>query len=252
MTGPLNGSDEAITLIVVDEAGAVPAEALRGEPSVPLHCRRAGSFEQGLDQICMLPASALLLAPDAARRRDPAAALHTIAMLRADVLVTVLLPAEAGEDAAWLKAGADWVFSPPFEAARIAPQLRALLRLKAGRPLAGMAEDQAAAPLPFSPIKLGNGFTFDPVTEQLWRDGKGRVRIGRAELVILTLLARNAGQVVGRELLSAEALGRTWAHGERGVDRTVMALRQRLGMASKNGVIRSHRGEGYSLRLPRG
>lgn len=247
MTGRMNGNDHAVTLIVVDEVGAVPSSALWLDQNVPLHCRRAATFEQGLDQICMFPASVLLLAPDAERRRDPAATLQAIALLRADVLVTLLLPAEAGEDSAWLKAGADWVFSPPFDVLRIAPQLRALLRLKEGRPLQGMAEDQASAPLPFIPIKLGNGFTFDPVTEQLWRDGQGRIRVARAELAILTLLARNPGQVVSRDQLSSEALGRQWEPGERSVDRTVMALRRRLGMVSRAGAIRSHRGKGYSL-----
>jgi len=69
-----------------------------------------------------------------------------------------------------------------------------------------------------------------------------------AELRVLELLMRSAGQVISREALTEQALGRKLAAYDRSIDTHISNLRRKLGLSSPGDPeIRNIRGSGYLL-----
>jgi len=69
-----------------------------------------------------------------------------------------------------------------------------------------------------------------------------------AEFRVLELLMRSAGQVISREAMTEQALGRKLVAYDRSIDTHISNLRRKLDLeAGKNPEIKNVRGSGYTL-----
>jgi two-component system, OmpR family, response regulator CpxR len=85
----------------------------------------------------------------------------------------------------------------------------------------------------------------DPSARQAWTAGRP-LALTMAEFVLLETFLRYAGQVLSRERLAEQVLGRRLAPFDRSIDVHVSNLRKKLGdAAGAREHIRAVRGEGY-------
>jgi len=71
------------------------------------------------------------------------------------------------------------------------------------------------------------------------------------EYSILEILVRKAGNIVSKETLSEQALGRPMTRYDRSIDMHVSSLRKKLGsLDDKQSPIQTIRGQGYLYVLP--
>jgi DNA-binding response OmpR family regulator len=160
--------------------------------------------------------------------------LDLLKQLRAASNVPVLILTARGEDVdriLGLELGADDYLPKPFNSRELMARVRAILRRV--RP----SQDSAR-------IDVGD-VTLDPLARQAWRNGQP-LGLTMAEFVLLEAFLRRAGQVLSREQIAEQVLGRRLASLDRSIDVHVSNLRKKLGDAA--GVrehIRAVRGEGY-------
>ena len=153
---------------------------------------------------------------------------------RRDCRVCVLLPEGAGADlAAALEMGADIAMARSVGMDLLVAQLRAL----------GRAWPAADDRLWFGALEV------DPGARRAVRDGRP-VDLTDAEFDLLLLLARHAGRVVTRDLISRELRDLPHDGRDRSIDLRVARIRRKLGDdVHSPRFIKSVRGEGY-LFLP--
>ena len=78
--------------------------------------------------------------------------------------------------------------------------------------------------------------------------GRELVALTGAELRVLELLMRSVGQVISREQLTEQALGRKLVAYDRSIDTHISNLRRKLNFeAGQNPEIKNVRGAGYML-----
>jgi DNA-binding response OmpR family regulator len=137
-----------------------------------------------------------------------------------------------------LGVGADDYLTKPFRMREVVARVSALLRRVERAAELAASTDRA-------PLVVG-GLTVDPGRRRTTRDGS-EVHLTPTEFDLLVCLAREPGQVLGRERLLADVWG--WAESGLGgaatrtVDSHVKALRQKLGAS----WIRTVHGVGYAL-----
>ena len=108
--------------------------------------------------------------------------------------------------------------------------------------LARMAAVLRRAGVPRRPTEGSGGWHVDEAQRDVLRpDGTG-IGLTAAEFRVLGVLMNRPGQVVERETICEEALGRTWHAEDRSVDVLVAKLRRKL---DGQDCIRSLRGRGY-------
>jgi len=74
------------------------------------------------------------------------------------------------------------------------------------------------------------------------------VTLTGAEFRVLELLMRSAGQVISREAMTEQALGRKLVPYDRSIDTHISNLRRKLNLeAGKSPEIKNVRGSGYTL-----
>lgn len=132
-----------------------------------------------------------------------------------------------------LEMGADDYLPKPFSIRELAARIRAVLRRgrDTGRP--------ARRPIEASGVRL------DPGAMRVWRDGS-EVPTTAAEFSLLEMLLQRPGEVVGREEIANQVLGRPHIPYDRNVDMHVCNLRRKLGKAPDGSdLIRTVRGSGY-------
>jgi DNA-binding response OmpR family regulator len=160
--------------------------------------------------------------------------LDVLRQLRTDSNIPVLILTARGEDVdriVGLELGADDYLAKPFNSRELMARVRAILR---------RARPQDAG----TRIDVGD-VTLDPVTRQAWRDGHP-LSLTMAEFVLLEAFLRHAGQVLSRERIAEQVLGRRLASFDRSIDVHVSNLRKKLGDATGTREhIRAVRGEGY-------
>jgi DNA-binding response OmpR family regulator len=160
--------------------------------------------------------------------------LDLLKQLRAASNVPVLILTARGEDVdriLGLELGADDYLPKPFNSRELMARVRAILRR--ARP----SQDSAR-------IDVGD-VTLDPLARQAWRNGQP-LGLTMAEFVLLEAFLRRAGQVVSREQIAEQVLGRRLASFDRSIDVHVSNLRKKLGDATgAREHIRAVRGEGY-------
>jgi DNA-binding response OmpR family regulator len=136
-----------------------------------------------------------------------------------------------------LELGADDYLSKPFNPRELVARIRAILRRASNRPTRSGAPDE----LTVGPIVLNTG------THQAHVAGK-LVALTGAELRVLELLMRSAGQVISRESMTEQALGRKLVAYDRSIDTHISNLRRKLELeAGRNPEIKNVRGAGYTL-----
>jgi len=136
-----------------------------------------------------------------------------------------------------LELGADDYLSKPFNPRELVARIRAILRRANSRPGAGRVPDE----LIVGPLTLNSGSRQVCVAAR-------QVALTGAEFRVLELLMRAAGQVISRESMTEQALGRKLAAYDRSIDTHISNLRRKLDLpAGKNPEIKNVRGSGYTL-----
>jgi DNA-binding response OmpR family regulator len=136
-----------------------------------------------------------------------------------------------------LELGADDYLSKPFNPRELVARLRAILRRANNRLTRSGAPDELAV----GPIVLNTGTHQVHVASKL-------VALTGAELRVLELLMRSAGQVISRESMTEQALGRKLVAYDRSIDTHISNLRRKLELeAGRNPEIKNVRGAGYTL-----
>ena len=97
-------------------------------------------------------------------------------------------------------------------------------------------------------IELGKLKIDERRRRATWADAA--LELTAAELRIITLLGKAAGQPIERTELTEHALGRKLTLYDRSIDTHISNLRRKLAQAGASGIeIRSVRGTGYELLL---
>jgi two-component system, OmpR family, response regulator len=142
---------------------------------------------------------------------------------------------EVGDRIAGLDAGGDDYMRKPFALAELHARIRALTRRQGLSP----------------PSLLERGSTrIDFTTRHLERDGREVPLTGR-EWEVLELLASRKGRIVRREELLEIAWHDVGQAASESLDVIVSRLRRKLSRQGEAGWIRTVRGQGYSLEIPR-
>ena len=142
-----------------------------------------------------------------------------------------------------LEMGADDYLPKPFSSRELAARLRAVLRRST------VGTDEAATPSDERDIVSAGSFQLDVAAHRATHDGQP-LELTALEFRLLELLLRHAGNVVTREQIAHEVLGRSLLPYDRGVDTHISNLRRKL--ADQNGTdpIVTLRGTGYLFALP--
>ncbi|HEX3914636.1 MAG TPA: response regulator transcription factor [Steroidobacteraceae bacterium] len=166
--------------------------------------------------------------------------LDVLRKLGASYATPILMLTARGDDVdriVGLELGADDYLSKPFNPRELVARIRAILRRASSRAARGGAPEE----LSVGPIHLSAG------TRQVHVADKA-VALTGAEFRVLELLMRSAGQVLSRDTMTEQALGRKLAAYDRSIDTHISNLRRKLELeAGKNPEIKNVRGSGYTL-----
>lgn len=169
--------------------------------------------------------------------------VEVLRRIRAASRVPVIMLTARGDDVdriVGLEVGADDYVPKPCTPRELVARIRAILRRVRER----NAEPPAGAPLRVGPFSLW------PARRSAVRDGEP-LELTSTEFNLLELLMTRAGQVVTKDDLSQNALGRPLGRFDRSVDVHVSRLRQILGpMSDGRSWIQTVRGQGYVFVAP--
>ena len=165
---------------------------------------------------------------------------EVLRQIRRKSAVPVLMLTARGDDVdriVGLEIGADDYLAKPFNPRELVARIRAVLRRTQATPLA--APESEAAHWRVGDVELD-------IAARVVKRGGETIDLTGAEFDLLTILLRHAGQVVTREELVKQVLGRSLTPLDRSIDTLVSNLRRKLGHAS-DGLerIKSLRGIGY-------
>jgi two-component system response regulator CpxR len=136
-----------------------------------------------------------------------------------------------------LELGADDYLSKPFNPRELVARMRAILRRATGRAARIGVPDELCV----GRILLNTGM------HQVRKNG-APVALTGAEFRVLELLMRSVGQVLSRESLTEQALGRKLVPYDRSIDTHISNLRRKLDLeAGATPEIKNVRGSGYTL-----
>jgi len=169
--------------------------------------------------------------------------LDVLRKLGASYPTPILMLTARGDDVdriVGLELGADDYLSKPFNPRELVARIRAILRRASTRSVrVGSVPDE----LMVGRIILNAG------TRQV-RVADKPVALTGAEFRVLELLMRSAGQVISRDAMTEQALGRKLAAYDRSIDTHISNLRRKLELeAGGNPEIKNVRGSGYTLTL---
>jgi two-component system response regulator CpxR len=168
--------------------------------------------------------------------------LDVLRQLRVSSQIPVLMLTARGEAVdrvLGLQLGADDYLPKPFVPQELAARIHAILRRSKSN------GDDASSAIDVSDISL------DAKSRLVTQHGKV-VDLTSVEFDLLRVLLSHAGQVVGRETLQRQVLGREYTPFDRSIDTHVCNLRKKLGTTAE-GIerIKSVRGSGYLFsRIP--
>lgn len=174
--------------------------------------------------------------------------LEVLRHLRASLATPVVMLTARGDEVdriLGLELGADDYLSKPFNPRELVARIRAVLR-RTGK------ERAIAPPAGLAPrLKVGD---VELETRARLVSQAGRpIELTGVEFSLLAVLLRRAGEIVSREELIQEVLGRALSPFDRSIDVHVSKLRKKLGH-EMNGLerIKTVRGLGYLYVLPPG
>src|SRR5271154_1401338 len=165
--------------------------------------------------------------------------LDVLRKLGASYPTPILMLTARGDDVdriVGLELGADDYLSKPFNPRELVARIRAVLRRASSRTARSVPDE-----FNVGPITLNAGTRQVHVAEK-------PVPLTGAEFRVLELLMRSAGQVISRDSMTEQALGRKLAAYDRSIDTHISNLRRKLDLpAGKNPEIKNVRGSGYTL-----
>jgi two-component system response regulator CpxR len=139
-----------------------------------------------------------------------------------------------------LEMGADDYLPKPFSPPELAARIRAILR----RAKPGVAVTQGNTTIAIGEIELDSG-------ARVVRHGHQLINLTTVEFDLLEALMRGAGQVLNREKLTRDILGREFSPFDRSIDTHVCNLRKKIGpLPDGTDRIKGVRGIGYLYALP--
>jgi DNA-binding response OmpR family regulator len=165
--------------------------------------------------------------------------LEVLRKLREFTGTPILMLTARGEETdriVGLEMGADDYLPKPCNPRELAARLRAILRRS--------QTDTPAAP---TPLTVG-ATRANPADRSASYRGI-ELQLTSAEFNVLQVLLSRAGQVVDKEALSRQALGRALAAYDRSVDVHISKLRKKLAEHGGDGLIASVRGVGYQFNV---
>jgi len=158
--------------------------------------------------------------------------------IRAESKVPVLMLTARGDDVdriVGLEIGADDYLPKPFNPRELTARIRAILRRVTDKPV----DRTTAKRLSVGDVVLDSG------TRTVLRAG-ANVELTSVEFDLLEKLLRAAGEIVTREDLSQQVLGRNASPFDRSIDMHISNLRKKLGHQSGDAErIKTVRGVGY-------
>lgn len=140
-----------------------------------------------------------------------------------------------------LEMGADDYLPKPFSPPELAARIRAILRRAKPAALPTLGTNTAIV---IGEIELNSG-------SRVVTNGHQLVNLTTVEFDLLEALMRAAGQVVNREKLTRDILGREFSPFDRSIDTHVCNLRKKIGpLPDGTDRIKGVRGIGYLYALP--
>ena len=141
-----------------------------------------------------------------------------------------------------LEMGADDYLPKPFNPPELAARIRAILRR--AKPAAPPTQSDAGSTITVGDVELDIG-------ARVVRHGHQLINLTTVEFDLLEALMRAAGQVVNREKLTRDILGREFSPFDRSIDTHVCNLRKKIGpLPDGTDRIKGVRGIGYLYALP--
>ena len=142
-----------------------------------------------------------------------------------------------------LELGADDYLTKPFNPGELAARIRAVLRRASAQP-------ERPSARPHRTYRFA-GWRLDLTRRTLASPRGKEVHLTAAEFQLLTILAANANQVLGRERLLEIVADRKWQPYDRTIDQHISRLRRKLEKDPKQPqLIKSIRGRGYVFTVP--
>ena len=178
--------------------------------------------------------------------------IETLKQLRQKLTTPVLMLSARDDDidrVLGLELGADDYLPKPFNDRELVARIKAILRRTAGNsPLAtdvitpsSQTAEENSKQLSFGGVEL------HPGRQQAIFEGKDLELTG-TEFALLQMLMRNPGQILSRELLSLEILGKRLTPYDRAIDMHISNLRKKLPERNDNlPWFKTLRGRGYLL-----
>ena len=178
--------------------------------------------------------------------------IETLKQLRQKLITPVLMLSARDDDidrVLGLELGADDYLPKPFNDRELVARIKAILRRTAGNsPLAtdvitpsSQTAEENSKQLSFGGVEL------HPGRQQAIFEGKDLELTG-TEFALLQMLMRNPGQILSRELLSLEILGKRLTPYDRAIDMHISNLRKKLPERNDNlPWFKTLRGRGYLL-----
>ena len=178
--------------------------------------------------------------------------IETLKQLRQKLTTPVLMLSARDDDidrVLGLELGADDYLPKPFNDRELVARIKAILRRTAGNsPLAtdvitpsSQTAEENSKQLSFGGVEL------HPGRQQAIFEGKDLELTG-TEFALLQMLMRNPGQILSRELLSLEILGKRLTPYDRAIDMHMSNLRKKLPERNDNlPWFKTLRGRGYLL-----
>jgi len=164
--------------------------------------------------------------------------------IRAESRIPVLMLTAKGDAldrVLGLEMGADDYLPKPFNPQELVARIRAILRRV--KPVDD-GDGASSTPIIVGDVEMDSG-------ARLVRRDSVVLNLTTVEFDLLEVLLRAAGQVVGREKLTRDVLGRDFSPFDRSIDTHVCNLRKKIGLlADGTERIKGVRGIGYLYALP--
>ena len=179
--------------------------------------------------------------------------IETLKRIRQKFETPVLMLTARGDEidrVIGLELGADDYLPKPFNDRELVARMKAILRRSHNKTDAEAVEQ--SVPLDeHKPLEF-QGITLYPGRQQAVYHGKD-LDLNGTEFLLLQMLIRNPGQILSRDLLSMEVLGKRLSPFDRAIDMHMSNLRKKLPVRDDSSPwFKTLRGRGYLLMVANG